>query len=53
MPKLPSLSELVDAIKNDEKFQEFHEFNDEMLIDEEYKKYFVYSFGITNIHPLF
>ncbi|RIA92380.1 hypothetical protein C1645_736413 [Glomus cerebriforme] len=53
MSKLPSLSDLVDEIKNDHKFHEFHEPTDKWIFDQENKKYFSNTFGITNIHPLF
>jgi len=53
MPKLPSLSDLVDAIKNDHKLHEFHESTEKWILDQEHKKYFRDTFGITNIHPLF
>jgi len=53
MPKLQSLSDLVDAVKNDRKFREFHEPTDKWMIDQENKKHFSDAFGITNIHPLF
>ncbi|CAG8629844.1 3341_t:CDS:2, partial [Paraglomus brasilianum] len=54
MPKLPSLSDLVDALKNDkDNFCEFHEPTDKWIVDQEHKKYFSDTYGITNIHPLF
>ena len=43
------LSELVDTLKNDPEFREFHKLTDEWLIDQEDKKYFCKTFGITNI----
>jgi hypothetical protein len=53
MSKLQSLSDLVDATKNEHKFREFHESTDKWIIDQEHKNYFSDTFGITNIHPLF
>ncbi|CAB4416910.1 unnamed protein product [Rhizophagus irregularis] len=53
MQKLQSYSELVDALKNDREFHEFHKSTDEWLIDQENKEYFKKTYGITNIHPLF
>ncbi|GBC04230.1 hypothetical protein RclHR1_05580015 [Rhizophagus clarus] len=52
MRKLPSYSELVDKLKNDRKFREFCKPTDEWLIDQENKKYFGKTYGITFIHPL-
>ncbi|PKK65121.1 hypothetical protein RhiirC2_786594 [Rhizophagus irregularis] len=49
MQKLQSYSELVDALKNDREFHEFHKFTDEWLIDQENKEYFKKTYGITNI----
>ena len=49
--KLPGLSGLVDAIKNDRGYHEFqHKY--EWLIDQENKEYFSDEYGITNINPL-
>jgi len=53
MQKLPSYSELVDTLKNDREFHEFHEPTDGRLIDQENKDYFNETYGVTNIHPLF
>ncbi|CAI2187142.1 3820_t:CDS:2, partial [Funneliformis geosporum] len=52
MPKLSSLSELVDEIKKVHKFYEFHEPTNKWLIDQENKEYFSKTYGINNIHPL-
>ncbi|CAI2195240.1 6359_t:CDS:2, partial [Funneliformis geosporum] len=52
MQKLPSLYELVDAIKDVCDFHEFYEPKDEWMIDQMHKKYFSNTFGITNIHQL-
>lgn len=49
MHELPSLQELAESIKNDHKFREFHENEDNWLID---RKYFSDTYGITKIHPL-
>ena len=53
MQKLPSYSELVDTLKNDREFHEFHEPTDGRLVDQENREYFNETYGITNIHPLF
>ncbi|POG72895.1 hypothetical protein GLOIN_2v1874867 [Rhizophagus irregularis DAOM 181602=DAOM 197198] len=53
MQTLQSYSELVDALKNDREFHEFHKSTDEWLIDQENKEYFKKTYDITNIHPLF
>src|SRR4051794_19844523 len=50
MQKLQSYSELVDTLKNDREFCEFHGSIDEWLIDQEYREYFNKTY---NIHPLF
>ena len=52
MQKLQSYSELVDTLKNDRKFREFHGPTDELLIDQENREYFNETYGITYIHPL-
>src|ERR1044072_3945826 len=52
MRKLQNYLELVDTLKNDRKFREFHGPTDEWLIDQEYREYFNETYGITNIHPL-
>ncbi|CAI2178955.1 6135_t:CDS:2 [Funneliformis geosporum] len=52
MQKLQSYSELVDRLKNDREFREFHEPTDEWLIDQENREYFNKTYGITYIHPL-
>ncbi|PKY48120.1 hypothetical protein RhiirA4_404125 [Rhizophagus irregularis] len=49
---LQSYSELVDRLKNDRKFREFHEPTDKGLIDQENREYFNKTNGITTIHPL-
>ena len=55
MPKLQSLSELVDAVRNDCRVHEFNEsqFKYKWIIDQENKEYFHDAYGITNINPLF
>ena len=52
MQKLQSYSELVDRLKNDREFREFHEPTDKGLIDQENREYFNKTYGITSIHPL-
>ena len=52
MRKLQSYSELVDRLKNDREFREFHESTDKWLIDQENREYFNKTYGITYIHPL-
>ncbi|RGB31096.1 hypothetical protein C1646_817563 [Rhizophagus diaphanus] len=49
MRELPSLSELAESIKNDHKYREFRENEDNWLIDQEY---FRDTYGITKIQPL-
>ena len=51
MQELPSLSELVDAIKNKRGYREFQP-KHEWLIDQENKEYFNDAYGITDINPL-
>ncbi|RIA85652.1 hypothetical protein C1645_741397 [Glomus cerebriforme] len=53
MQKLQSYSELVDTLKNDREFREFHGPTDGRLIDQENRKYFYETYGITYICPLF
>ncbi|GBB86190.1 hypothetical protein RclHR1_12630008 [Rhizophagus clarus] len=53
MCKLPSLSDLVGATKCDREFREFRELTDKWIVDQEHKKYFSDTFGITNIRPMF
>jgi hypothetical protein len=53
MHKLPSLSDLVGATKCDREFREFRELTDKWIVDQEHKKYFSDTFGITNIRPMF
>jgi len=43
---------LVDRLKNDHEFREFHEPTDKELIDQENSEYFNKTYGITSIHPL-
>jgi hypothetical protein len=50
---LPSLSDLVGATKCDCEFHDFHEPTDKWIVDQEHKKYFSDTFGITNICPMF
>ena len=52
MQKLQSYSELVDTLKNDREFREFHGPTDEWLIDQENREYFNKTYGITYIRPL-
>jgi hypothetical protein len=52
MQKLQSYSELVDKLKNDREYREFHEPTDEELIDKENRKYFKKTYRITSIYPL-
>jgi hypothetical protein len=54
MSKLQSLSELVDAVRNNCGFQLFNEsqLKYKWLIDQENKEYFSDAYGITNINPL-
>ncbi|RIA82494.1 hypothetical protein C1645_862497 [Glomus cerebriforme] len=54
MRELRSLSELVDAVRNNCKFHEFDEsqLKYKWIIDEENKEYFSDAYGITNINPL-
>jgi hypothetical protein len=52
MQKLQSYSELVDRLKNDREFREFHEPTDKGLIDQVNREYFNKTYGITSIHPL-
>jgi hypothetical protein len=52
MRKLHSYAELVDKLKNDRKFREFHGPTDEWLIDQENREYFSKTYCITYIHPL-
>ncbi|CAI2186304.1 464_t:CDS:2, partial [Funneliformis geosporum] len=52
MQKLPSLSELVDAINDVRDFHEFYEPKDEWKIDQMHKEYLSNTFGITDIHQL-
>jgi hypothetical protein len=54
MPKLRSLSELVDAVRNNRGFQSFNESQLKYgwIIDKENKEYFHDAYGITNINPL-
>lgn len=49
MHELPSLSRLVETIKDNHKYHEFHEHKDKWLLDQ---KYFKDTFGITDITPL-
>ncbi len=51
--KLQSLSELVDAIKNDHEFHEFHEPTDKWLIDQENKEYFIHPLVVDHYGMLF
>ena len=51
MQKLQSYSELVDKLKNDREYREFHEPTDKGLIDQENREYFNKTYGITSIHP--
>ncbi|CAB4375433.1 unnamed protein product [Rhizophagus irregularis] len=51
-PNRVCYSELVDILKNDYKFCEFHESTDRWLIDQEYREYFNETYHITNIYPL-
>ncbi|CAB4432738.1 unnamed protein product [Rhizophagus irregularis] len=50
---LQSYSELVDRLKNDRKFREFHEPTDKGLIDQENREYFNKTNGLVNYlyHP--
>ena len=52
MRELQSYSELVDRLKNDREFREFHEPTDKGLIDQENREYFNKTYGIINIYPL-
>jgi hypothetical protein len=54
MPKLQSLSELVNAARNNCEFQLFNEsqLKYKCLIDQKNKEYFSDAYGITNINPL-
>ncbi|GES77557.1 hypothetical protein GLOIN_2v1673015 [Rhizophagus clarus] len=49
MHELPSLSELVELIKNDHKYHEFYKNEDNWLIDQEN---FSDTYGITKIYSL-
>jgi hypothetical protein len=54
MQKLPSMSELVDAVKINHDFYEFQEsqFKYEFILDQENREYFSDAYGITYINPL-
>lgn len=52
MPKLPSYLELIDRLKSNYDFCEFHRPTDELLIDQENKEFFSKTYSITDIHPL-
>jgi hypothetical protein len=52
MRKLQSLSELVNAVKNNCKFQKFQNRKHEWIIHQENRKYFSDAYGITDINPL-
>jgi hypothetical protein len=51
MCELPSLSELVEATKNNRRYREFQP-EHEWLIGQENKEYFYDAYGITDINPL-
>jgi hypothetical protein len=53
MRKLQSYSELVERLKNDCKFREFHGPTDKSLIDQENREFFGKKYGIISIRPLF
>ncbi|RIA86801.1 hypothetical protein C1645_807622 [Glomus cerebriforme] len=52
MQKLQSYSELVDRLKNDCEFREFHGPTDNWLIGQENREFFSKKYGITSIDPL-
>lgn len=51
--KLPSLPDLVGATKCDYEFCKFYESTNKWIVDQEHKKYFSDTFGITNIRLIF